>query len=74
MTPTQKVILWLYSLVAAGIGGVGTAVSASIAGQAFGAIDFTPRQLSAIAVGGAITAVAAYLKDKPLPRIIEEAE
>lgn len=66
---TKRLIVWVYSLVAATIGGVGTALSAFIAGQAIGAFNFTPRQIGAIAIGGAITAAAAYLKSSPLPKL-----
>lgn len=67
LSPTGRVFLWFYSLVAAAVGGVGTAISVYISGQAIGAMNFTPRQIGAIALGGAITAAAAYLKSSPLP-------
>lgn len=69
LTTTQKLIVWAYSAAAAVLGGVGTALTAAVSGQAIGAIDFTPRQLGAIAIGGAITALAAYLKNSPLPAL-----
>lgn len=69
MTTAQKLLVWAYSLAAAIIGGVGTAVTAAISGQAIGALDFTPRQIYAIAIGGAVTAAAAYLKNSPLPQL-----
>lgn len=65
----KKVLLWMYSATAAAIGGVGTALSASLGGQMIGAVSFTPRQLWAVAIGGAVTAVASYLKTSPLPKI-----
>ena len=69
----RKLAIWFYSLIAAAVGGIGTALTATVAGQAVGALDFTPRQIGAVAIGGAITAVAAYLKDKPLPKLDEVA-
>jgi hypothetical protein len=66
-----KLLLWFYSLIAAALGGIGAAITSALAGQAIGALDFTPRQIGAIAIGGAIVAVAAYLKEKPLPRLEE---
>lgn len=65
----KKVGIWLYSLLAAVLGGVGTAVGSVLAGQAIGALNFTARQLGAIALGGGLTAAAAYLKTSPLPKL-----
>lgn len=66
-TLTHKVLVWIYSGVAAILGGVGTAVSAVVGGQVIGSVPFTPRQLWATAIGGAIFSLAAYLKSSPLP-------
>jgi predicted lipid-binding transport protein (Tim44 family) len=63
---------WLYGLVAGVIGGVATAILANPVGQIFGALQFTLRQLGAVAVGAAIVSAAAYLKKSPLPEVIEE--
>lgn len=65
----RLIIVWAYSALAAAVGGIGTALGAVLGGQAIGAINFTSRQLGAIAIGGAVTAVAAYLRNSPLPKI-----
>lgn len=67
MTFGQKVLVWLYSLIAAAISSVGTAATAWVSGKVFGAADFTLRQLGMICVGGAIVGVLGYLKSNPLP-------
>ena len=67
----KPVLVWAYSLLAAAIGGIGTALCAAISGQAIGALNFTPRQIGAVAIGGALSAVAMYLKNSPLPAIDE---
>jgi hypothetical protein len=67
----RKLVIWVYSLIAATIGGIGTSVGAVVTGQMVGALNFTPRQLGAIAVGGAVSAAAAYLAKSPLPKLDE---
>ena len=65
---------WLYALVAAAIGGGATAVVSIAGGQAIGAATFTPRQLLAVAVVSAVVNVAMFLKQSPLPKVIEVDE
>lgn len=62
---------WLYGLVAGAIGGGATAVSAIPAGQLFGAAEFTLRQLGAVFLGASVVSVALYLKQRPLPSVVE---
>lgn len=65
----RKLVIWFYSLIAAIVGGVGSSVGAVVTGQVVGALNFTPRQLGAVAIGGAAMAAAAYLAKSPLPTI-----
>ncbi len=71
---TRNVLVWVYSALAAALGGIGTAVSAAVGGQVVGAMNFTPRQLAVVALSGAVCAVAAYLKNSPLPRLGDEPQ
>jgi hypothetical protein len=71
---TKKIFLWIYTGIAAVLGGVGSAVLAAGSGQVFGAINFTGRQLISIAVGGAVTAAAGYLVKSPLPKIDDDLQ
>jgi hypothetical protein len=65
----RKLLIWFYSLIAAAAGGIGTSVGAFIGGQVSGAVSFTPRQLAAVAISGAIFSAAMYLAKSPLPKI-----
>lgn len=65
---------WLYGLVAGAIGGGATAIVSIAGGQVIGAADFTPRQLLTIAGVSAIVNAALYLKQSPLPKLIEREE
>jgi len=71
-TMKRKLMTWAYSGIAATVGGIGTAVTSVFGGQIIGSLDFTPRQVGAIAIGGAVTALAAYLKNSPLPAITDD--
>lgn len=65
---------WVYGLMAGIIGGAATAVVSIAGGQAVGAADFTPRQLITVAGVSAIVNAALYLKQSPLPRVVEVEE
>lgn len=65
---------WLYGLFAGVIGGGATALSGMTAGAVFGAADFTPRQVASIFIGGAIASASMYLKQSPLPKVVEVDE
>lgn len=62
---------WVYALCAAVIGGAATSVVSIVGGQMVGAATFTPRQLLTIAAVSAIVNAAMYLKQSPLPKVIE---
>ena len=65
---------WLYSLAAAIIGGGATSIVTVAGGQVLGAASFTPRQLVTVAAVSAIVNAAMYLKQSPLPKVIEVDE
>ncbi|MGA2890320.1 MAG: hypothetical protein ABSE51_19930 [Terracidiphilus sp.] len=60
--------MWFHSLAAAAIGGAASSITAAIAVPS--AFNFTPQgleNLAKVAVGGALLAVGALLKQSPLP-------
>jgi hypothetical protein len=65
---------WLYGLVAGVITGAATAVVSMAGGQVVGAATFTPRQLLTVAGVSAIVNAALYLKQSPLPKVVEVDE
>lgn len=65
---------WLYSFGAGVIGGVATSVLTITGGQVIGAATFTPRQLGTIAVVSLVVNAAMFLKQSPLPKVIEVDE
>lgn len=62
-------IVYLYGAVAAAIGGFVTALGSYFGGQIIGAVDFTQRQIVAVAIAGAVTGVIGYFKTAPAPRL-----
>jgi hypothetical protein len=65
---------WAYGLFSGCIGGAATSVVTIGGGQMAGAATFTPRQLITIAVVSAIVNAAMFLKQSPLPKVIEVDE
>ena len=65
---------WIYGLLSGIIGGAATSVVSIAGGQAIGAATFTPRQLLAVAVVSAVVNAAMFLKQSPLPKVIEVDE
>lgn len=65
---------WLYGLIGGAIGGGATVISALPVGAIIGAADYTPRQLVGMFVSGAIVSAALYLKQSPVPEVIEVDE
>jgi hypothetical protein len=62
---------WLYGLGAGAIGGGSAVISAIPIAQIIGAAAFTPRQMLSMFIGATVIAGAAYLKQSPLPPVIE---
>lgn len=65
---------WLYGLFAGIIGGAATSIVTIAGGQMVGAATFTPRQLITVGVISAIINAAMFLKQSPLPKVIEVDE
>ncbi len=62
---------WLYGLGGGVIGGAATSIVTLVGGQVVGAAAFTPRQLVTVGVISAIVNAALYLKQSPLPKVVE---
>lgn len=67
----QKLLVWIWNLVNAVLGGVGVAGTAVVGGAATGAATFTPRQLGVVVVGGAIVALFNYIRSNRLPDLFD---
>lgn len=62
---------WLYGLFAGVIGGAATSIVTITGGQMVGAATFTPRQIITVGVVSALVNAAMFLKQSPLPKIVE---
>ena len=76
---TTKAKLWLRNLAAAVItGGTSTALaSLGIAGASAAGVDIKPldfKQISIVALGGAVVGLLAYLKQSPIPPAEDDPE
>lgn len=67
----QKVLVWLWNLVNAVMGGVATAGSTLFAGFVVGAATFTPRQLGCVLAAGGAIAAFNYVRTNRLPAMFE---
>lgn len=65
---------WAYSGLAGIIGGVATSIVSVAGGQVIGAVPFTPRQLATVAIVSVLINAAMFLKQSPLPPVIEVDE
>jgi hypothetical protein len=77
MTRLKNPLVWFWSLLAAVIGGAATAgtswlgmAAAKAAGMDVPVLNFNA--LGVICLSGGVTAALGYLKQSPLPQIVEE--
>lgn len=67
----QKVLVWVWNLINAILGGAATAGGAVLTGSAMGAATFTPRQMWSTMLAGAAIATFNYVRTNRLPAMFE---
>lgn len=72
MTKLKSPLVWLHGLISAGIGGGATALSTAIVAPETFNLKEGLAKLGAVAGVSALVSVALYLKQSPLPPIVEE--
>lgn len=68
----HRLLVYLWNLVNAIIGGVATAALAAAGGHVIGALTFTWRQLSMVAISGGALSAFNYVRDNKLPSIDDD--
>lgn len=68
----HRLAVWVWDAVNAAIAGAVTTGGSIGFGAAFGAHDFSPRQLGSMALAGAASGVFMYIRQRRLPSIDEE--
>jgi hypothetical protein len=66
--------VWVWDLVNAAITGLATSMGTVITGEAVGALNFTPRQLIAVAISGAVFGAINYIRQRRLPELYPDSE
>lgn len=67
----QRMLLWLWNLINAVIGGVAGAGAGIGVGAAVGATQFTTKQFWAMALGAGVVALFNYLRSNRLPDLFQ---
>lgn len=65
----RRLLVWLWDLVNAVVTGTATALGSVVTGEVIGSLDFSPRQLLAVALSGALFGAINYIRQRRLPAL-----